>query len=153
MIATKIKLWGALLVGALVLAGLYALNEGAGYTPPSRSHQGIVVRGEASLTEGSFHVKLTTISNKTGTLELVDGNYTKTFAQDVVVLPGERLTMYLTAATDIDREHRRTLECVIKVNGKPMPPPNGQQRLTVRVGDAGEPASCQHTVINPVVPR
>lgn len=149
MTVTKIKLWGALLVGALVVAGLYVLGDSAGYTPPDTSKQGgKVVRVEVTLTAGSFEPTLHTVSSVSGPrVWTQEGRtYTVRYAQDVFVARNERTQFWLTAATDIDRNiDRRTLKCQLYVDGKPLSGEAADSRV-IRAGESGEPVGCSAMV-------
>lgn len=144
----KIKMGTALTALVALLAAAYLFGGGGG-PDTARSRQGRVIRAEVTMTEGPFSVTLTTESSLNGRRDWVPSGrtYTGTFAQDILLVEGERMRVWLTGAADIDREvEKRVLSCQIYDNGKALPPP-GFERLPVRRGEAGEPVTCTALVV------
>lgn len=134
-------------VAVMVIAALYSVGSlGPGGDDP---RPGTVVRAEVTLDSGSFSAQLTTDSSLTGLRRWADPGrtYAGTYVQDVPVKPNERIQVYLTASTDIDRKTaKRKLSCQLYENGKALPGPAKDIRL-VRRGEAGVPVSCTALVI------
>ncbi len=144
----KIKVFPTVIAVAVVAAVLYTvggIGPGVG-----RSHQGKVVRAEVTLTEGQFEVVLNTRSSLDGEKSWVPPGrtYTGTFSQDILLKPKERLQIWLTAATDIEREiDKRTLACQIYEDGKALPG-DARDSRPIRRGNPGEPVGCRATVVS-----
>lgn len=141
MTQTRAQVRPTLVILALTAAlGAYAYTTQT--NAPERQER-TVVRVEVTVSRGVAHVVHTDISSAHGPRTHTDGDYSRTYARDVVVSHGEVVRTLVTVAVDIDVDNRRTLECLIKENGKVV---EGPTRRTVRAGfTPHEPVTCSRT--------
>jgi hypothetical protein len=134
-IHVKVKLW-VVALAALAVAGGYVLYGTGADTERDR---GKVITASVEST-GDFHVTLTVVSSFTGEAHLVDASYQKSFGWRIPVKKDERVTVFLTAALDIDRQNRHSVECVLRENGKTV----NQNSAVTRAGERGKVVACEY---------
>lgn len=123
----------------LPLAVVVAIIGGLMYTVNgTRCADCKIVRAEVESTT-NFQVTLNSMSTVHGQRTHADATYSKSFAEDIEVAPGESIEIYVTAAvTELDSEKSHGLACRIRVNGKMV----RNNTLMVRAGTMGKPVDC-----------
>lgn len=140
----KLKTAAAIGTTAILVAafGLFGGNGGFS-TSTDQADRRTVIRAEVE-TSGPFHVTLNSDSSVHGQREHANGDYTRSFAEDVQVRTGEVIAVFLTSALDIDRKNRQRNEVRIKVNGKTV----CSQAITTRTGEVPKVAECSWRHVN-----